>query len=522
MAKPLTPPPTVTRRRLQPRWVLPTLLGGFFALVAFAAWRMMHTPAPIVATPAATAAVPPPLPVAKAERKPAVDESKLLWESPTAGRPLLLAGLPPGTPLILHVRPAELVGNEEGARVLRALGPTGDQQLARLTNITGLQLGEIESLLIGVRPGADLSKVDVTLVVRPTKGVAVKATGQPREHADTKYTLANGVGYWRRGRSWVIAAPETLHEILEAGGEAPLLRRGLERLLAASDADRTVTLLVAPNFLFADGEAVWAGPLAALRDAAFEELPDELQGLLVSANVGEQLYLEIRGESIADLTATRLAGLLAQRIGSWADKLQLALLADVPVEHSRLVVAKLPAMLQSLTAHLRTGVVEDQAVVNACLPAAAAHNFALAGELWLSQLAASRGSAPVTAKPVEPRTLAEKLAAPVSLSFDRDTLEMAVSYLADELGTPIEILGGDLQLEGITKNQSFGLAIENRPAAEVLLEICRQANPDKTATSAADPKQKLVYAVQGDRIVITTRSAAEKRGEKLPDEFTNR
>jgi hypothetical protein len=480
---------------------------------------MMHTPAPLVATPAPTTAVPPPLPVAKAEPKPAVDESKLLWESPTAGRPLSLAGLPPGTPLILHVRPAELVGSEEGPRVSRALGPAGERTLARLTKTTGLELAEIESLLIGVRPGADLAKVDVTLVIRPTKGSAVKVTGQSREHADTKYTLNAGNGYWRRGQSWVIAAPETLHEILEAGGEVPLLRRGLERLLAASDADRTATLLVAPNFLFADGEAVWTGPLAALREAAFEELPDELQGLLVSANVGEQFYFELRGESIADLTATRLAGLFAQRIGSWVDKLQLALLANVPVEHSRLVVAKLPAMVQALTAQLRAGVVEDQAVVNAYLPAAAAHNFTLAGELWLSQLAASRGAAPLNAEPAAPRTLAEKLAAPVSLSFDRDTLEMAVSYLADELGTPIEILGGDLQLEGITKNQSFGLAIENRPAAEVLLEICRQANPDKTATGVADPKQKLVYVVREDRIVITTRTAAEKRGEKLPEVF---
>jgi hypothetical protein len=480
----------------------------------------MHTPAPTLATPAPTTAVPPPLPVAKAEPKPAVDESKLLWESPTAGRPISLAGLAPGTPLILYVRPAELFDSEEGKRVLLSLGPAGERQLVRLTKLTGLDLAEIDSLLIGVRPGADVSKIDVTLVIRPTKSAAVKVRGQPREHAETKYTLADGRGLWRRGQSWVIAAPETLHEILEAGGEAPLLRRGLERLLAVSDADRTATLLVAPNFLFADGEAVWTGPLAALREAAFEELPDELQGLLVSAHVGEQFYLEIRGESIADLTATRLAGLLVQRIGGWADKLHLVLLADVPVEHSRLVVAKLPAMLQALTAHLRTGVVEDQAVVNAYLPAAAAHNFTLAGELWLSQLAAGRGAAAPTTEPAQPKTLVEKLAAPVSLSFDRDTLEMAVSYLADELGTPIEILGGDLQLEGITKNQSFGLAIENRPAAEVLLEICRQANPNESATSAADPKQKLVYVVREDRIVITTRSAAEKRGEKLSAVFT--
>ena len=101
---------------------------------------------------------------------------------------------------------------------------------------------------------------------------------------------------------------------------------------------------------------------------------------------------------------------------------------------------------------------------------------------------------------------------------------MAVKYLSDEIGVPIVILGGDLQLEGITKNQSFGLDASNTPAEQVLLQILTRANPDKTATGPADPKQKLVYVIRPgddgrDTICVTTRSAAAKRGEALPPVF---
>ena len=97
--------------------------------------------------------------------------------------------------------------------------------------------------------------------------------------------------------------------------------------------------------------------------------------------------------------------------------------------------------------------------------------------------------------------------------------------LADDIGVPIELLGRDLESEGITKNQSFGLDLRDRPAAEILLAVLRQANPDRTTSSPADPEQKLVYLVretvglQAGAIVVTTRAAAKERGNKLPAVF---
>jgi hypothetical protein len=107
----------------------------------------------------------------------------------------------------------------------------------------------------------------------------------------------------------------------------------------------------------------------------------------------------------------------------------------------------------------------------------------------------------------------ERLAKRISLTFARDTLEKSIQMLAEEIGLPIEILGRDLELEGITKNQSFGLDEQDQPAEAILGTILARSNPDG----------KLVYVVRrrdgAESIEITTRAAAAKRGDDLPAMF---
>jgi hypothetical protein len=73
----------------------------------------------------------------------------------------------------------------------------------------------------------------------------------------------------------------------------------------------------------------------------------------------------------------------------------------------------------------------------------------------------------------------------------------------------MEIVGPDLQLEGITKNQSFGLDEQDKTAEQILKAVMQKANPDG----------KLVYVVtkqNGEEVIlITTRAAAQKRGDTL-------
>jgi hypothetical protein len=101
-----------------------------------------------------------------------------------------------------------------------------------------------------------------------------------------------------------------------------------------------------------------------------------------------------------------------------------------------------------------------------------------------------------------------------TLAFPRDTLEHSLELLASEIGVPIVIEGSDLQLEGITKNQSFELDQREKPARVILGLILRLANADG----------KLVYVVRADRdgsesIHITTRAAAARRSEPLGADF---
>ena len=109
----------------------------------------------------------------------------------------------------------------------------------------------------------------------------------------------------------------------------------------------------------------------------------------------------------------------------------------------------------------------------------------------------------------------QKLRKIISLSFPRNTLERTMQLLSEELDMPITIRGGDLQLEGITKNQSFSLDQRDKPAAEILQVIMKQANPNG----------KLVYIImptrdgKSDEMFITTRAAVAKNGETLPPEL---
>ena len=96
--------------------------------------------------------------------------------------------------------------------------------------------------------------------------------------------------------------------------------------------------------------------------------------------------------------------------------------------------------------------------------------------------------------------------------------------MAAELGAAIEIDVAALAAEGITQNQTLELELRDAPAADVLVAILRQANPDRAAENAADPRQKLVYVVEGagdgpGRIIVTTRAAAAAGSRPLPAVF---
>lgn len=420
--------------------------------------------------------------VSKAPTKPSdgliADDGRTLWASPTAGEPVDLSTVPDGSDLILHLRPAALLASEEGRRVWRALGPAGETAREAIEAKSDKPLAETDTLIVGVTSGESYEAVSATLSINP----------RPNDNL-------------------------------------PLIQREIEQLLESSDADRHATLIFSPRFLLGGGGSMLRGPWEPLRDLLLAQTRDDWSAASLSLRIDDQdrLYWELRLLKSARDPETRVAKELNRQVGQWNEDLSPVVAGGEWSPYSEAVVKRSPAMLGVLGKYARRGVDGRQAVVNGYAPAGAAHQLLLAGERIVAELAvppamtlASSGQSVGQ----NDLTIEQRLRRPVTISFPRESLETAVAILSDTLNTPVQIVGRDLQLEGITRNQMLGLDVTEKPAGEALVEMLRRANPDKLATGPTDERQKLVYVVREDSIVITTRAAAEKRGESLPAAFT--
>jgi len=309
-----------------------------------------------------------------------------------------------------------------------------------------------------------------------------------------------------------VAAGDTTDADGENGIEASL-PRDLEELVGMLDASRHLTLFGSPDYLLHDGRPVLAGPLAKLVEPLAWFFGDSIRAAALSLHFGPNSYLELDAVPPAGTSPRQLAQRLSGNVATMAERTEEYCNALDPHPYGRKLVMRLPRMLGVVADHVHAGADGRGVIVNAWLPEHAPHNLALAAELALEQTPRADGaSLVVAASPPQASAPAGALAAlakPMSLVFVKDTLEKSIQMIADEIGVELEILGSDLQLEGITKNQSFGLDEKQKPAAEILRAILAKANPDG----------KLVYVIRkieaGERIEITTRAAVEKRGDTL-------
>jgi hypothetical protein len=475
------------------------------------------------------------------------DDGKTLWDSPTHGKPIRLAYLAPGAQFIVVVRPSALGAHPEGAKVRSSLGPLGERGVKYIEHVARMSLADIERLTVGCQAKSDGAWVH-SLVVRSMKPISREAllaklsSAAEKEHNGARYWLSEDRAYYlpkSDDHALVIAPADSMADIIDLADEPPPLRRDIERLLEHTDSDRHLTIVVAPNSLFSEGKSMFSGEMTRLRQPLFWFLGDELSAAALSANWDDNFFVELVAVPTLDTSAERAARILVERLAQIPDDLEAYVVGMDPNPYGRLVVARFPAMVRKLATYTRSGFEKDCAVLNCYLPGIAGHNLVMGAELTLAEPAGIAGAAVDSSTPPadavadasaaaatpETATVEERLARVTSLRFARDTLEAALEQLANDIGVKIVIRGADLQADGITKNQSFGINIENKPAHEILVEILRLANPDKTATSASDSRQKLVYIVAptepggAEEIAVTTRARATERKDKLPAVF---
>lgn len=463
------------------------------------------------------------------------DDGETLWVSPTDGPPLDLAFLPPGVQLVVALRPRELYEHPEGEKVVDSLGPLGKRAIEVVEQSIGAPLRDVSKLFIAIGIGAD-GAMSTSLVASLPQPVSLaelreRLPGAREEKlASETYLVAATEAFFipsARPDTLVVAPASAMPDIVELDGVAPPLRRDMERLVAHTDDSRQVTILVAPNFLFSEGRGLFSGAMAPLRSPLFWFLGDEFSASSLSFHWGDNFFAELVAVPTLETLPERASQILAKRIDQIPDRLQTYLDSLHPSKYSRQVVARLPAMLRQLASYTRRANERDVAILRSYLPVVAGHNLLLASELAIAE--SSGATTAVSIAPQDaPLSVADRLRKVTSLRFTRDTLETALGMLASDIGVEITILGADLQLEGITKNQSFAMDSTDRPAEEILVEILRKANPDKAASGPADPRQKLVYVIRPsaspgapESIIVTTRAQAAQRGETLPAAFVS-
>jgi len=506
--------------------------------------------------PAANAAQPASRP-AEAAGDSVPDDGRTMWISPTSGPPLDVAFVPAGAQLIFVARPAELSQLVDADQLQFVFGPWAADWQGWFGRIVPGGLKQVDQLTASFFPDAESDDVHVAFILRlakPTPRADARAQ-LPREFAVPAPPYWSGhQTNWLAGRPadaaeglLVVAASRQCDELLASEGVTPPLRREMEQLVAASDARRLINILFTPNFLAGHRDTLLTGKAALLADPAIALLGERVQAALVSLHEKHAFFVELRAACPTDQMPSDLAQQINGRLAQLAYQVRRIVTAIDPHPYGRRIVTRFPRMFELLATYTRHGAQGHDALLRCYLPARAAHNLALAARLLLDE-PALRTDRPVD-RPIERAVrVADRLRQRASLSFRRDTLENALHALGEAIGVKIEIMGRDLQLGGITRNQSFGIDLRNRPAEEILQRIVRLANPDPSADGLADPRQSLVYVIGAEspgrtiqdptghrftpsepaetatgtiskKIYVTTRRQAQQRGDPLPSVF---
>ncbi len=477
------------------------------------------------------------------------DDGQLLWMTPTSGPPLELHFVPPGAQLILVARPHDLTASSWGTQVWQALGPEIATAKQSWEMAAGFPLEQVAQLVLALHDAEPLPLVFLQVELQQPHSeeslLAAWGNPPPTDYQDHHYYQSRGWTFFitdtKGGTQFVMGSESQIREVIDQKGAPTILRRELSRLLQSSDGHRHGSLLFVPEFLtkrlLSARQEDSPEEGQRLRQATTWLLGDDIKACLISWHFAEPFYLELRAAGQANQDSLAIAQSLRDRMGQVPDRMEQFFGQIYPSVYWRRVALRLPSMIRFLHRYARIGVEDDQAIVNAALPGQAAHNLVFSTEMLLhARTDASKEVALPPERPSVPQTIEELIEQPISLRFDQQSLEFAIRDLASEIRETypslpfpfdIQIMGNDLQLNGITRNQQVSnFQAVDKTLGEILTALVLRANPVTTVTKPSEVDQKLVWVVGPDStdpkkqvLMITTRDAAERQGYKLPRSF---
>ena len=480
------------------------------------------------------------------------DDGQLLWASPTSGTELNLDYLPHDARIYLHCRPHDMAASDEGGKVLPALGPAFAAARSQWEAAAGVRFNHVDELLIGfyVRPN-DLPQPAFVVRLREasTPAELLDRWGQPEQAAKEKFQFYLGKewAYFipadADGKVFVMGARAEIENLAETHGAPPVLRRELGKLHKVSDRSRHFNLLFTPNILFSEvfteGRKLFFGDATRLQEPLAGFLrKEDLQAGMVSMHFGGESYFEMRFVGNVGKDNFALAKDYRDRLEKIPDALfdYTATLGSNPYWEK--VRMRYPNMISYMHKQTRVGEDNNIATINCVLPGLAAHNLVFGTEMLLASRPGAAAVAVVTGGPAESpyKTIDDVLNKfQTKVSFESKSLEFAIQDIATDVnesikGLPfvfkIKIMGDDLKLDGLTRNQSVNnFTHSDKTVGEILTALMLKCDPVK-APDPSDPKQRLLWVVDKDPddpskpiVLVTTRQGVEKHKYKLPAMF---
>jgi serine/threonine protein kinase len=486
-----------------------------------------------------------------------VDSDRLLWVPPypADSSPPSLRLLPPGPAGIVSVPISKLVSSDGWESVRTAFAAELDPLIAEASSRAGVPADAINRCTAALFPGRD-GWPELALAIelnqptpakdlidswgafeaRTAGGATIYAGEDPEGDAffigDSEDGKPKGTDVTR----FAVASVERIREIADnKGGPIPLVR-AMQTLWDHASEESDIVALMTPNFLFADGRQIVQSSIPEFQDTLKRWMIPDVGAVMVTATARDSdLYVELREFPSGTATSTTLLKSLRESIAGWPKWADDFIIRSVPDPSWRLLATRLPMMFRFVGEHTRTSVDGETVIASAYLPANAASQVAL-GAVLAMNTPAGQSTGSVATAPRKPLTVEEMLNREMSISFLQLSLQFAINAVVEEFSQElpegstmpkVRIIGGDLELNGITQNQQIrGFERDDVPLRDVLTEIVLGANPDKTATGPKDEKQALIWVVHPPgkpasetEILITTREAAAKKGYELPKEF---
>ena len=491
------------------------------------------------------------------------DDRETLWETPTAGPKVDFSFLPLSPKMLLSVRPSELFLQPEGERILQSLGPKFASRLEQLKSQSGLDFEKIQQLIISLHSNDAFEYEPYFIVTTDTpvqpdamlqlwNGPALKTLENQQKiyesqngstafyflpQLETRNTDPAADGQTESGgpiSRFAFGNKELIQEVaLTQGGH--VLSGPLLKLAQRTDSERHFNLLFLRAGLFNDeGQKLMGEQMSAFNRELRVMIPDEVRGGLVSFHIDSGNYFEIMLDKSLGMKSPDLKQIMQDETRNRRDMLMRFVSKIPPNAYWDQVRFRYASMLNDFNRNLRWNVENGEVVANCWLSPMAAHNLLAASELVISF---ASGSASATPSSTGPQTLEELIAIKRDLNIanppDLNVLMADLqSEVQDDFGKlpfsfNIRLIGGDLEADGITKNQRPGeLVIEQKSLGEILTAIMVGANPDKDISGPQDPNCKLIWVVAEDpenpgqqAILITTRKAAAQKSYSLPAAF---